>query len=100
MNMDTATTTTILLPSRLLTKKDLARMLDCTVRTVERMIEYGRIPSVRIPTATGTSSRVRFDPRVISEWLDQYQNIERQPPPKQPSKSDVRAMAIELLAGE
>lgn len=98
MDMDNATTTTTLLPSRLLTKKDLARMLDCTVRTVERMIEHGRIPSVRIPTATGTGTRVRFDPRVINEWLKQYQLPDTQMIKERLPRSSLRARAVELLA--
>lgn len=54
---------------RLLSKKEIAALLGCTVRTVERMIVNRKIPFVKIPTATGRSLRVKFDSRMIDQWI-------------------------------
>ena len=60
---------TQLLPFRLLSKKEAARLLGITVRTLDRLILLKKIPIVRMPTGVGMGTRVKFDTRDIEKWL-------------------------------
>jgi excisionase family DNA binding protein len=46
-----------------LTADELGRLLSISRATIFRMAKAGRIPSFRVGTC------VRFDPRVVAEWL-------------------------------
>lgn len=61
------------IPFRLLDKKDMAQLLGCTVRTVDRMVAARTIPFLKVPTGTNgmTKTKVRFDSRDIEKWIDQ-----------------------------
>lgn len=57
---------------RLLNRREMAALLGCSTRTLDRMIAAERIPYLRIPCFTGTGTRVRFDTREIEEWLKKW----------------------------
>ena len=54
---------------RLLTKKEIADKLHCTTRTIDRLVESGRIPCVKPLTSTGKGHRVLFESTAIDAWL-------------------------------
>ena len=53
----------------LLSKKEVARILGCAIRTVERLAVTGKLPFYRIPCATGHKTRMRFDSGEIAAWV-------------------------------
>lgn len=57
---------------RLLSKKDVAEMLNCTERTVDRLIAAKQIPFTQIPSGPGGRLKRRFIFGVIVEWLERY----------------------------
>jgi excisionase family DNA binding protein len=61
-------------PFRLLTKREVAAILGCTERTIDRMISARSIPFIQIPTGIGRRTRRRIDLRDIEQWLDQYRH--------------------------
>ena len=56
---------------RLLSKKDTAKQLGFTVRTLDRLIAGRKIPYVQIPTGVGDRMRTMFVYSDIDTWLDQ-----------------------------
>lgn len=62
------------LPLRLLNKQEVADILGCTVRTVDRFIANNKIPYFRIPTGGGGATRIRFELRSIDQWLNQHRH--------------------------
>lgn len=55
-------------PEEVLTKEQLAELLQVSERTVERWIEERRIPFVRLPQR-GSRSVVRFIKSAVVQWL-------------------------------
>lgn len=53
------------LPKRLLDKKMMARLLGLSTETILRMVRRGDLPAKKL------AGRLRFDPREISQWLDE-----------------------------
>lgn len=53
---------------RLLTKRDIATLFGCTIRTVERMVQAGRLPVIHISTG-GSGWRLRFHAEAINALL-------------------------------
>ena len=53
----------------LLSKKDVAKFLGYTIRTLDRLIASGRIPYVAIPTGQGRGRKIKFDSRAIDAWV-------------------------------
>lgn len=60
------------IPFRFFSKSELAKMLGCTVRTIDRLIAAGRIPHVRFPTGRGDGHKIRFDSRDIEKWIHEH----------------------------
>lgn len=56
--------------NRLLGKRDVAARLGFTVRSIERLVAARKIPYVTLPTATGSSTRVKFDRQAIEAWIN------------------------------
>lgn len=54
---------------RLLSKKDVAKFLGYTIRTLDRLIAAGKIPYVTIPTARGDGRKIKFNSQVIDAWV-------------------------------
>lgn len=54
---------------RLFNKQEMAKLLGCTERTIDRLIAARRIPYLRIPAGSSGKTRVRFDSRDIERWL-------------------------------
>ncbi len=57
---------------RLLTKKEVAEMMGCTERTVDRLVACNQIPFTKIPWGTGGKLKRRFIFGVIAEWLERH----------------------------
>ena len=55
----------------LLSKKDTAKQLGFTVRTLDRLVAGRKIPYVQIPTGVGDRMRTMFVSSDIDTWLDQ-----------------------------
>lgn len=51
-----------------LTKEELAELLQVSKRTVERWVEESRIPFIRLPKR-GSKSNVRFLKSNVLQWL-------------------------------
>ena len=73
------------LPFKLLTKKELAKFLGCTERTVDRMVAARTVPFVLIPHGPNGRYKRRFDSRDIDLWLDQRRCNAEDNPPATPS---------------
>ena len=60
------------LPSyyRLLTKKEIAEIIRCTERTVDRLVACNQIPFTLIPTGTRGRLKRRFIFGEIVKWLE------------------------------
>ena len=54
------------LPTDLLTVSDVARLLRCSRKTVERLVARGELPFYELPLRRAA---LRFAERDISEWL-------------------------------
>jgi excisionase family DNA binding protein len=52
------------MPARNLTKAELAGMIPCSVKTLEREVLEGRLRSMRIG-----KGMIRFSPQAIQEWM-------------------------------
>jgi excisionase family DNA binding protein len=52
-------------PQPLLTREEVARQLNISLRTVDRVRRRGLLPAVQIGKA------VRFDPRVVAQFITQ-----------------------------
>lgn len=57
---------------RLLNRKEMAALLGCSLRTLDRMVIEERIPYLRVPTFTGYQTRTRFDPGKIEKWIEKW----------------------------
>jgi excisionase family DNA binding protein len=57
---------------RLLSKKDVADLLQCTERTVDRLVTRNQIPFTRIPWGTGGKLKRRFIFGDIVEWMKRH----------------------------
>ncbi len=57
---------------RLLTKKDVAEMMGCTERTVDRLVARNVIPFTQIPWGTGGKLKRRFIFGAIVKWMEQH----------------------------
>jgi excisionase family DNA binding protein len=51
-----------------ITKEELAELLQVSTRTVERWVEESRIPFIRLPKR-GSKSNVRFLKSNVLQWL-------------------------------
>jgi excisionase family DNA binding protein len=51
-----------------ITKEELAELLQVSIRTVERWVEESRIPFIRLPKR-GSKSNVRFLKSNVLQWL-------------------------------
>lgn len=56
-----------------ITKEELAELLQVSKRTVERWVEEGRIPFIRLPKR-GSKSNVRFLKSNVLQWLRKCEN--------------------------
>lgn len=56
-----------------LTKEELAELLQVSKRTVERWVEESRIPFIRLPRR-GSKSNVRFLKSNVLQWLRKCEN--------------------------
>lgn len=54
---------------RLLSKREVARFLGLTTRTVDRLVAARKIPFTSLPTGAGNSRRIRFDSRELEAWI-------------------------------
>jgi len=55
--------------NRLLTVKEVAKILNSSTSTIYKRVHEGQIPSVKL--WVGVSTRVRFDPTVMNKWLEE-----------------------------
>ncbi len=61
------------LPFRMLNKNELAKLLGCTVRTIDRMISTGRVPYIEFQTRQKSGRRIiKFDSRDIEKWIIEH----------------------------
>ena len=56
-----------------ITKEELAELLQVSKRTVERWVEESRIPFIRLPKR-GSKSNVRFLKSNVLQWLRKCEN--------------------------
>jgi excisionase family DNA binding protein len=56
-----------------ITKEELAELLQVSTRTVERWVEESRIPFIRLPKR-GAKSNVRFLKSTVLQWLRKGEN--------------------------
>ena len=56
-----------------ITKEELAELLQVSKRTVERWVEESRIPFIRLPKR-GSKSNVRFLKSNVLQWLRKSEN--------------------------
>lgn len=81
---------------RFLSKRDVAKLLGYTVRTIDRLIARRRIPFVRIPTGIGMGVRIKFDRLELDKWLAECsQQVE---PEETVSRGNLRKLAIGLIS--
>jgi excisionase family DNA binding protein len=52
--------------TRLLSVRDVAKMMDISTRTVYELVSKNQLPSIRI------GSIIRFDVRDIQRWMDHH----------------------------
>ena len=57
----------------IITKEELAELLQVSTRTVERWVEESRIPFIRLPKR-GSKSNVRFLKSNVLQWLRKCEN--------------------------
>ena len=57
----------------LITKEELAELLQVSKRTVERWVEESRVPFIRLPKR-GSKSNVRFLKSNVLQWLRKSEN--------------------------
>ena len=57
----------------IITKEELAELLQVTTRTVERWVEESRITFIRLPKR-GSKSNVRFLKSNVLQWLRKSEN--------------------------
>ncbi len=55
----------------LLKLTDLTRVLNCQLRTVERLKSSGRLPKPDLLIGTGTRKSPRWKPATIRRWIDE-----------------------------
>lgn len=55
----------------LLKLADLTRVLNCQLRTVERLRSSGRLPKPDLFIGTGTRKSPRWKPATIRRWIDE-----------------------------
>lgn len=65
------------LPVQLLTIRETARHLRCSIANVYALIERGHLPAVRV----GRSKGLRIDPRDLAEFIDRRKEQRRPLPP-------------------
>lgn len=63
---------------RLLNKKELAELMNCTERTVDRLVASNQVPFTFIPTGAGGKLKRRFIFGAIVEWLEERSFPHRQ----------------------
>ncbi len=81
-------------PFRLLTKKRVAEMLGCTVRTVDHKIAAGIIPYIKLPIGGGRT-KTRFHPHAIIQWMTQHHQDTMENPPPKPKRRSSREICAE-----
>lgn len=87
------TTTAQKLDYRILDKKETAKLLGITTRTIDRMVADRKIPFLRIPTGIGNRQRTMFDTRDIDKWLESM----RITPEEQAPTLSPREAALQLI---
>ena len=63
----------MLTEDEVITKEELAELLQVSKRTVERWVEESRIPFIRLPKR-GSKSNVRFLKSNVLQWLRKCEN--------------------------
>lgn len=52
-----------------ISKREVAEILGCTTKTVDRLVASKKIPHVILPTGTGEGTRVGFIYQAIVKWI-------------------------------
>lgn len=87
-------------PSRqLMTKQEVATLLNVTTKTVERMVACGSIPFIRIPCGYGTGTRLRFDPADLNAWLTKCRDAEKEEKGGTRGGRNYKEIALDLMFG-
>jgi excisionase family DNA binding protein len=55
---------------RLLGKPQVASLLGVTIRTIDRMIQAGRLPIVKVPTGSPKGYHIKFTLEDIDAFID------------------------------
>lgn len=66
--MTTTNTSSTAIPGRLLDYEDVADWLHTSVRHLRRLVDEDRIPYLKV------GHYIRFDQRVVSQWLEDNQH--------------------------
>lgn len=63
---------------RLLNRKEVAELINCTERTVDRMSAANQLPFTLIPSGTGGKLKRRYILGAIVEWMERNSVPSRQ----------------------